>query len=152
MPMQDYNEPTEFRRYLWTQFSVICTEAERRVYKANLGRQKAENSPSQDRMLRKMFGDWDEASIATELREGFDSFTDRVLQRIDGECPELLYINRCEACGRIVATPKACICGWCGHEWFSRRDEQEKTAEDAFDRAKQKLREQARAGNPLPAE
>ena len=137
MPVQDYNEQTELRRYLWAHFSIICTDAERSVYKAYLRRQKAANSPSQDKMLRKMFGDWDEAHVAAELRDGFDAFTDRVLQRIDRECLELFYLNRCEACGHIVATPKACICGWCGHEWFSRRDEQERIAEDVFSRAEQ---------------
>ena len=152
MPVQDYNEQAELRKYLWTQFSMVCTEAERSVYKVDLGRQKAANSPSQDKMLRKMFGDWSETFIATELRDGFDSFTDRVLLRIDSECSELFYINRCEVCDRIVATPKACICGWCGHDWFSRRELQEKTAEDAFSRVEQKLREQVGAGNPLPAE
>ena len=142
MPTQDYDEQAELRRYLWGQFSVICTEAERSVYKANLGRQKAANSPSQDRMLRKMFGDWSEPLIAAELRDGFDSYSNRVLQRIDSECRELFYINRCEACGRIVATPKACICGWCGHEWFARREEQEQIAVGAFERVEQQRREQ----------
>ena len=142
MPAQEYDELVELQRYLWGQFSVICTAAERNVCKAHLGQLKAANTPSQDKMLRKMFGDWSDPSIATELRDGFDSFTNRVLHRIDRECPELFYINRCEECGRIVATPKACICGWCGHEWFARRDEQERKAEDAFGRVEQKLREQ----------
>ena len=92
-------------------------------------------------MLRRMFGDWTDASIAKELHDGFDTFTDRVLQRIYRECPELLYLNRCEACGNIVATPKACICGWCGHDWFSRRNEQDRIAEDALNRAEQKVNE-----------
>ena len=144
MPVPDYNEQVELRKYLWAQFSIVCTEAELSVYKANLGRQKAANSPSQDKMLRNMFGDWDETFIATELDDGFDSFTDRVLLRIDSESSDLFYVNRCEECKRIVATPKACICGWCGHEWFSRRDEQEQIAEDAFKRAEQKLRETER--------
>jgi len=75
MPVQDYNEQAELRRYLWSHFSVICTEAERSVYKTYLGRQKAANSPSQDKMLRKMFGDWDDAHIATELSDGFEGQT-----------------------------------------------------------------------------
>ena len=141
MPVPDYNEQEELRRYLWAHYSIICTDAERAVYRANLGRQKAANSPTQTGMLRSTYGDWDEEAIASELRDGFDSFTDRVLRRIDRECPELFYLNRCKACTRIVATPKACICGWCGHEWFSRRDEQEKMAEDAFTSVEQNLKE-----------
>lgn len=142
MPTKNYNEQAELRRYLWAHFPILCTEAERSVYKANLGRLKAGNSPTQEKMLKKMFGDWDEGSIAVELRDGFDAFTDRVLRRIEDECPELFYVNRCEACGSIVATPRACICGWCGYEWFSRRDEQVKFADDAFNRADQNLRKQ----------
>jgi len=142
IPMQPYDEQSELRRYLWEQFSAICSSDEQRVYKANLGRLKAVSASTQDRMLRKMFGDWNDPWIANELRDGFDAFTDRVLERVGRDCPELFYVNRCEACDRVVATPKACICGWCGHVWFARRDEQDQIAEAAFRRVDQHRREQ----------
>lgn len=145
--MQDYHEQAELRRYLWAQFPIICSDAERHVYQAHIGRLKAADSPPQDGMLRKMFGDWDEAWVSAELRDGFDAFTDRVLDRIARECPERFYVNRCEACGRIAATPKACICGWCGHQWFARRDEQEQMAEDAFKRVEQFRVNKAESGS-----
>jgi hypothetical protein len=145
--MRTYDEQTELRRYLWTHFTAICSSDELRVYKANIGHMKASSAPQQDKMLRKMFGDWDDPLIATELANGFDSFSDRVLQRIGRESPDLFYINRCEMCDRIVATPKACICGWCGHEWFARRDEQNQIAEVVLQRLEQREREQAAPRN-----
>ena len=145
--MRTYDEQTELRRYLWTQYSAICSSEELRVYKANIGRMKASSTPQQDKMLRKMFGDWDDPIIADELANGFDVFSDRVLQRVFRDSPDLFYVNRCEICDRIVATPKACICGWCGHEWFARRDEQNQIAEVALQRLEQRQREQAAPSN-----
>jgi hypothetical protein len=136
--MPDYHEQTELRRYLWSQFSVICNDEELKVYKANQGRLKARSAPKQDTMLRKMFGDWDEPQIVQKLNDGFDAFSDQVLERINQDYPELFYINRCESCSRIVTTPKACICGWCGHSWFDRREYQDKIANEVFQQIKQK--------------
>ncbi len=135
MPERIYDEQSVKRRYLWAYFSALCSDGERAVYKAHLGRLKATNAPLQEKMLRRMFGDWGDPTIASELSEGFDVFTDRVLLRIENEYPELLYLNLCEQCNRIVGTPMACICGWCGHNWFSRRDEQDGIAERALKRA-----------------
>jgi len=145
--MRTYNDGAELNRYLWAQFSIICTADEHRVYKAHHGRLKADNAPEQDRMLRKMFGDWDDPWIASQLSDGFDVFTSLVLARICRDCPELFYVNRCESCGRIVATPKACNCGWCGHEWFARREEQNQIADATFQRIKSEKREQGADGD-----
>ena len=145
--MRTYNESAELSRYLWEQFAIICTSDEKRVYSAHQGRMKAANAPHQDRMLRKMFGDWDDPWIASQLRDGFDVFTAHVVARINRECSELFYVNRCESCGRIVATPKACNCGWCGHDWFGCRDEQNQIAEAAFQRIEDEDREQVGVGD-----
>jgi uncharacterized OB-fold protein len=41
-------------------------------------------------------------------------------ERLLREHANEIVINRCPACGRIVATPKARQCLWCGHDRHAR--------------------------------
>lgn len=49
--------------------------------------------------------------------ENPDRFWDGVRDRILSEHEEDVFINRCPKCKKVVASPKARQCLWCGHDW-----------------------------------
>ena len=136
--MTDYDERAALRAYLWNQFPYLCTEHELQVYKASIGKAKAAQTDDErgHAAYRRMFGDWEHPEIAAELAEGFDRFTERVLDRIRQEHGDLFYVNRCAECGRITRSPRACMCPWCGHKWYEQRSQQYRIANEAINRAK----------------
>ena len=54
-------------------------------------------------------------SIRSLLADGMGTFRKRAAMRISDE--QALAISRCPNCDRIVRTPKAQQCLWCGHDW-----------------------------------
>lgn len=76
-----------------------------------------------------MLGHKNDPEVVAALSEGIEVFESRVVARLLREESSRLYINRCEKCGRIVVTPRACICGWCSHSWFERREQQDAIAD-----------------------
>jgi rRNA maturation endonuclease Nob1 len=140
--MSTYDEQRELRRYLWEQFPYLCTARELEVYKANLGKQKAVGAePQGQAIFRRMFGDWERADVAAELALGFDRFTEQVLERITLEHGDLYFVHRCGQCGRIAGSPRACMCQWCGHEWYEHRERQDRIANRAIEQAKKALQQ-----------
>lgn len=49
------------------------------------------------------------------LADGMDQFRKRAADRIVAE--ERVTIARCSSCDRIIRTPNARQCLWCGHDW-----------------------------------
>lgn len=135
--MNSYDEQSELSRYLWEHFPYLCTVQEMQVYKANIGKMKAEGADRKGQAIfRRMFGDWEKANIATDLASGFERFTEKVLARITSEHDGLLFINRCAQCDRITGSPRARMCQWCGHEWYDDREQQDRIAHRAIEQAK----------------
>ncbi len=57
--------------------------------------------------------------VVRKLQEVVDEFTRQTIDRIQREHRGDLFVNRCPACQRIVASPSAKQCLWCGHDWHS---------------------------------
>ena len=84
---------------------------------SGLPRALAKNDSGQSRRLleRKEFcGD---PQVEEAMAEGHEAFRERVYRRILSELVGLGLINRCPACRRVVRTPQARQCFWCGHDW-----------------------------------
>ena len=69
-------------------------------------------------MLRRRWGGADAPAINAALQQGNDVFRQQVCERLLAAYGDQIFINRCPACQRIVRTPKARLCVWCGHTWY----------------------------------
>jgi hypothetical protein len=115
---RNYDEDRELTRYVWENFRHLMTAFEIRCNFACMLKEKATHSESNS--LGNLAGKID-VDVKRELEAGVDAFRRRVRERLLRDCGTEMPINRCAACGRIVATAKAQQCLWCGHDWHSRK-------------------------------
>jgi hypothetical protein len=101
----------------------LMTPEERHAERLGMLREKARHSdcPSvRQKLLAEYEAEVDQESlrlIGYDL-DGVRAFQAQVAARIDYEVANgHLTINRCSACTRIVRTPLARQCLWCGHDW-----------------------------------
>lgn len=114
----DYDDDLELTRYVWDHFALLMTEFERRVGRAIIGRWKATHAgvpPSHPLWTR--WGATDDPAIEAALADGSEVYRRQVRIRLQAELGDEVFVNRCPACGRVVRTPKARQCFWCGHDW-----------------------------------
>lgn len=114
----DYDEEVELTRYVWRNDTHRMTEFERRVDRAALTREKAaaSNSEVMRQKLMKRWGLADDPTVNSALSAGWEPFRRSVCIRILLEHGGAI-INRCPRCRRVVKTPRAQQCLWCGHDW-----------------------------------
>lgn len=117
-----YDDESELTRYIWNNFEPLMTDFERRVGRAILARQKAvaARGESTKRMLSTRWGLVGDAEVDSALAAGPEPFRRSVGKRILLECGEAI-VNRCPRCSRVVRTPRARQCLWCGHDWHATR-------------------------------
>jgi hypothetical protein len=120
--MVNYDDEAEVTRYIWENYSLLMTEFEQRVGLAIVGRAKAASTdhPQMSRMLDKRWGKAGDPDFESALADGPDAFRRRVAHRLLIERANEILINRCPTCDRIVRTPKAKQCFWCGFDWHDR--------------------------------
>jgi hypothetical protein len=116
----DYDENSILTRYIWDHYHHLMTELEQQAGSAIIGRLKADDStnPQTAKKLREDWGRTNDPTINALLQDGTATFRRRVRDRLLQTYPEQIFINRCPACQRIVRTPKARLCVWCGHTWY----------------------------------
>lgn len=114
-----YDEEAEQTRYIWEHCTHLMTDLERRVGLAILWRQKAEtdSNPATVRLMKERWGGATDQEINSALAEGPEVFRKKVRFRLLAEVGDQIEINRCPRCQRVVQTPKAKQCFWCGHDW-----------------------------------
>lgn len=123
--LMDYDEDRELTNYVWNHYSGLMTEFERRVGWAIIARKKASAPvyPAMAALLRSRWGGVDDPELNDALSQDPEEFRrqvrDRVLARFRAED----FINRCPSCERVVRTPKAQQCLWCGYDWHRRAAE-----------------------------
>ncbi len=120
----EYVEDYELRRYIWRNFNHAFTEHEHALYSAATLELKARHARSDAdatryRQTPGYFFDEDVAAVTSSGLSAFKQCCDRLLWDYRSE----IYINRCDRCQYIVASPIACACLWCGHHWYDRRSE-----------------------------
>jgi hypothetical protein len=116
----DYNEDAILTAYIWRHYTDLMTDFERHVGHAMIGRAKADNSsnPKMKALLRQRWGQADDPAINAALHDGADVFRRQVRDRLLESYADQILINRCPVCQRIVRTPNARLCVWCGHTWY----------------------------------
>lgn len=116
--MEEYDELTALTEYVFHNYYGLLTLEEKRIEKARISRIKASNSDGKiSELLEKRWGFADDPEVNSQLADGGVKFRSRVCQRILDECSEQIVVNRCPNCARVVRTPKAKQCLWCGNDW-----------------------------------
>jgi hypothetical protein len=112
--MKPYDDEAEFATYMWNHYwrllRPIESKAGRVVYA------QATNDAAV-RSILKRYGLADDPAVMAELAGGVEAFRRRVAHRILEEHAHEVFVNRCSRCERIVRTPMAQQCLWCGHDW-----------------------------------
>lgn len=116
-----YDDDSELTRYIWRNCRHLLTDLERLTDRALIAEFKAEHTSSESfaRTLRSRWAANDNAEVAAALADGTDAFRNRVRDRVLNEVADSLSINRCPECHRVILTPLAQQCLWCGHDWHA---------------------------------
>jgi hypothetical protein len=123
MPREGYDETVQMYRYLVFSYSELLTKLEAQVEVARIGRAKVAGSIKRgmilppEHPLRLEFAREGVPEIEEALADGVPAYMARVVCRILAQHEKEVEINRCSRCNRIVATPLAKQCLWCGHNW-----------------------------------
>jgi hypothetical protein len=119
----EYDEESVLFKYVWDHCQHLMTDVERRAGKAIVFRAKAaaadEYSPEMARTIRAEWGHADDPAINSALAAGDDAFRRQVYKRLLSDPATTAFINRCPRCSRVVRTPKARQCLWCGCDWHN---------------------------------
>ena len=118
-----YVDAEEMIGYVWDHYRRLMTAFERRVGMAWLAEQEARiGKPEVGQAMLRSAGLVGNAEADAALAGGIDAFRDKVRDRLLKEHAAEVFVNRCPRCNRIVRTPKARQCLWCGHDWHNSRD------------------------------
>lgn len=117
MDNSTYVEEGELTKYIWNHYQHLFSRLEKLGVKAALAEDKANSASSvaMAKILRERWGTESSSEIVAALSEGVDVFRLRVRERVMRDCGDKIFINRCQACDRILRTPRAKQCLWCGH-------------------------------------
>lgn len=116
-----YDDRKELADYLWSNFPQLFSEPEQLAARTLIGDQKASNTNS-ERIRRKLLtasNHRGEPKVDVLLADGPEAFRIRAAERVLAERRDEIHVNRCPECDRIVATPRACQCLWCGYDWHN---------------------------------
>ena len=129
----EYVEDFVLRRYIWRNYRHALSDRELALHRAATlelkARHATEDVASRIRSMDGFFFDPDVAEIA---QHGLANFEARCCERLMRDHKDEIFVNRCGACGRVVASPIACACTWCGNHWYARRAEMVDRARSAI--------------------
>jgi hypothetical protein len=117
MKTEEYDESKVLNDYLTRHFWWLMTDLERRSYRLAIQREKAKASRScAARLPQWMAG---AGADAVEMSNaGPQELGNRFRRRLQRDIwSGRVVVNRCPQCSRIVRTPLARQCPWCGFDW-----------------------------------
>lgn len=119
MEENKYDEEKELDRYVINYYPSLMTQLEFLGQKAVFAEKKAQSTGHEGmvNMLRNKWGGKDNPEVGAMLSDGVAVFLRRVRVRILKEHESEVFINRCPECNKIVKTPMAKLCLWCGFSW-----------------------------------
>jgi hypothetical protein len=117
-PVKEYDDEHVLTNYVWDHFARFLTPAESKAGLAVFAEAKRAVGAS-------VFAEFiwrkhklaEDSAVAAELADGTEAFRRRAAARIVREHASEIFVNRCPRCHRVVRTPKAQQCLWCGHDW-----------------------------------
>ncbi len=102
--------------YLVRYYGPILTENERHLLWACHLTPMIRSRPELARQPKfRIHNDARETIASRGLEPAIRATADKVLSR-EGD---KVFVNLCPSCARLVRTPKAKLCLWCGHNWKS---------------------------------
>jgi hypothetical protein len=116
----EYNEDRELTRYVWDFYVRLMTPFEQRIGRAIMIRAKTRDAGSPG--AAEAFRRWGEAGVPeveAALAAGPEAFQRQVRDRLLRECDAEVFVNCCPRCARVVRTPRARQCFWCGFDWHN---------------------------------
>jgi len=123
MPSIEYNDAEVLKSYIDRHADYYMSEFERRCVELGIRREKAEaaeafGEPRAAVRNREVWTKYASRDVVLALAEGVGEYKRRIKERLMRQCAKgELSVNRCPKCHRIVRTPKAQQCLWCGHDW-----------------------------------
>lgn len=118
---ENYNEELELDHYVLTYYSDFMTTLEKLGQQAIFADEKSKNSSGPAaQIVKAKWGHGNNPEVLAALSEGTEAFRRKVRARILSEHKEEVFINRCPKCQKLVKTPKAKMCLWCGESWFQK--------------------------------
>ena len=115
---KNYDDNDQLTAYIWRNYRHLLTPLESLAERALLAESKAAHSrPYMAQRLRELCGANDDPEVIAAIAEGSDAFRERVRNRIMADCQSEITLNRCPKCTRLVVSPGAKLCLWCGYDW-----------------------------------
>jgi hypothetical protein len=118
---QNYDEEAVLIDYIWDHYIRFMSEAEWKANRAIQINFKTQGASEKYKQAMAAKYPRDEATDKL-LADGEDIFRQRAAHRVLDQHRSEIFINRCAKCDRIVKTPKARLCLWCGHSWFDNQE------------------------------
>ncbi len=114
-----YDEDRELTRYILNHYPHLLTGLELRVTQAIRARAKSAeaSSPNMAEMLNRRWGAPGDCEVEAALAAGPEAYERKIRDRLLAEHAAVVIVNRCRRCERVVRTPQARQCFWCGFEW-----------------------------------
>ena len=125
----EYDEDAELDKYVLSSYPNLMTRLEALGQKAAFAEQKAENTTSKAMAdkLREKWGSQNNPEVVAALSKGVEIFRRTVRNRILQDHADDVFLNRCPECDKLVRTPKAKLCLWCGHSWHEKVPDKSET-------------------------
>jgi hypothetical protein len=116
-----YDDDAELTGYLLHNYSRLLTKIEWKVWISYRIEWQNERAAADDPSLAascegRQAKTRSDPQVAEALSR-VEAFAREARERILSEHAGKLIINRCARCQRVVATPKARQCLWCGYDW-----------------------------------
>jgi hypothetical protein len=116
-----YEEDAILTDYVLAHYSHLCDDAESQVLRAFALERKAARMQEDNEALASEFRrKWVRVTspqVARALEAGEEASRRGVRDRLLKEHGREIVVNRCPRCHRVVRTPMARQCLWCGHDW-----------------------------------
>ncbi len=112
----NYDDDQCLTNYIWDNYSSLLTDAEKLSAKTLRIQVKLPNAFGQSATTEELVPH-PSPEVAELLANGDTEFRRIAAARVLRENGADLTINRCSMCNRIVRTPQAQQCLWCGHDW-----------------------------------
>ena len=129
MCLPEYDEDKALREYVLRNADQFMTDFEKRCLWFGTVRKKAEYADQEaiagrspkglGSRIRELGEEEDpDGNVERALADGIVNYRDRLYERLLREHADgTRVVHRCPECHRIVRTPSAEQCLWCGHDW-----------------------------------
>lgn len=116
--MNAYDDEDVLTIYVWNHYGRLFTPVEAKANWAVHADAKARiGSPQVAEFIWNRHKLAEDPAVMEALADGVEAFRRRTSKRILSDHASEVFVNRCPNCNRVVRTPTAQQCLWCGHDW-----------------------------------